>query len=117
MRIAAGVLMIILGMVSLITFVSVLIDYGSYSLGLDLFMIILGVFVVTAGVFCLIKKAWGLCLASALFAVFTAIVSLMGSSMGGFSSSNWLAWSLILVGIISTIFICATKREWQKSQA
>jgi len=104
-------------MVLLVTFVSVLIDYGSYSLGFDLLTIILGVFVITGGVFCLIKKVWGLCLASALLAVFTAIVSLMGSSMGGFSSSNWIAWSLILVGIVSTIFVCVTRKEWQKSQA
>lgn len=117
MRIAAGILLIVLGMLLLITFVSVLIDYGSYDVAFDLFAIILSVFIVTGGGLCLVKKVWGLCLASALFAVFTAIVSLMGASMEGFSSSNWIAWSLILVGIISTIFIAVTKREWQKSQA
>jgi len=113
MRIGAGTLMMIVGIFLLITFASVLIDYGTYGVAFDLFGIILAVFVVTGGVFCLIKRVWGLCLASALFAVFTGIVS----SMGGFSSSNWIAWSLILVGIISTIFVCVTRKEWQKSQA
>jgi len=119
MRKAAGIIMITLGVIPLSSFVVLfsLYDYlPVIGLPFGIFTIISTLFIIIGGVFCLKGRYWGLCLASALFAVFIAIVSLMGSSMGGFSSSNWVAWFLILGGIISMIFICATKREWQEIQ-
>jgi hypothetical protein len=114
MRIAAGILLMIIGMVSLTTDVVVLSEYGiTYDFGFDLFMIIAAVFIITGGVFCLREKYGGLCLASALVAALLGIVSLTGNP----STSNWLAWSYTLGGIISTIFICIRKSEWSESQA
>jgi hypothetical protein len=116
MRIAAGILLVVLGMVLLISFVSVLIDYGGYGLDFDLFAILAGVFIVTGGVFCLIRKVWGLCLASGLVTVFMGILGVAGGMMRS-SRIHWLWLSVMLAGIISTILISSTKREWRKSQA
>ena len=69
--------MIVLGMILLVSFVSVLIDYGGYGAGFDLFSIIASVFIVTGGVFCIRRKVWGLCLASALVALLFMILFLM----------------------------------------
>ena len=112
MRIAAGILLIVLGMVLLISFVPVLIDYGGYDLGFDLFVIIASVFIVTGGVFCLMRKVWGLCFASALVAILFMIIWLMGSRL----AETWLTWLISIVGTLPIIFVCVRRREWQESQ-
>jgi len=114
MRRAAGILMMILGMVLLVTFVVVLIQYGIpvYEYAIDLLMIILAVFIVTGGILCLMKKYWGLCLASALLAVFFMIFWLMGSPY----ALNWLAWFFITMGTFPIIFVCLRKKEWQTQE-
>jgi len=116
MRIAAGVLLVVPGMVLLVTFVSVLVDYGGYGLDFDLFAILAGVFIVTGGVFCLMRKVWGLCLASGLVTAFMGILGAVGGMMRS-SPINWLWLSVMLGGIIATILISSTKRDWRKSQA
>jgi len=113
MRIAAGILLIVVGMFLLSSFVSVLIDYGSYELAFDLFVIIASVFIVTGGVFCLMRKVWGLCLASALVTLFIMIVWLVGLRF----AQTWLTWLMSIAGTLPIIFVSVRKKDWQKSQA
>jgi len=113
MRIAAGIMMIVLGMVLLITFVSVLIDYGGYGEGFDLVYIIASVFIVTGGVFCLVRKVWGVCLGSGLVTVLLGVTSVAGNP----SADNLIGWSFALLGIVPIIFVCIRKREWQEISA
>ncbi len=112
MRITAGILLIVLGMVLLISFVYVLIDYGGYDLAIDLFAIIASVFIVTGGVFCLMRKVWGLCFASALVVILFMLFWLIGSRL----AETWLTWLISIVGTLPIIFVCVRKREWQESQ-
>jgi len=116
MRKAAGIILIALGGTLLSSFVVLFSLYDFLpviGLPFGIFIIIWTIFTITGGVFCLKRRYWALCFASALVAVFIGIIALIGG-MGGFSSSNWLTWCVILGGIISTIFICGTKREWQQ---
>ena len=110
MRKAAGIILIVLGAPMLGIYVDLFVRYDSLPVGLGfgILIIIWAVFAITGGILCLKRRYWGLCLASALVAVFIGI--------SGFSSSNWLSWFVILGGIVSTIFISGTKKEWQKSQ-
>ena len=112
MRIAAGIMLIILGMALLSVQVFVLIDIGigAYDLSFDLFMIIFSAFFVTGGVLCLKRRYWGVCFASALFSVFFMIFYLAGSPYG----LNWLAWFFTILGTLPIIFVCIRKREWQE---
>lgn len=113
MRVAAGIILIVLGMVLLVSFVSVVIDYGGYGAGFDLFSIIASVFIVTGGVFCIMRKVWGLCFASALVAVLFMIFWLMGSVL----AIAWLTWLISVMGTLPIIFVCVRKREWQEISA
>ena len=109
MRKAAGIIMIILGVTSLSTNVVLycLYDYPLTFSPFGIFMIIWNIFTFIGGVLCLKRRYWGICLASALAVVVFGIA--------GFSSSNPVSWFVILGGIVSTIFISRTKKEWQKS--
>jgi len=116
MRKAAGIILIVFG----ITLLSIHVDlFARYDylpvigLPFGILIIIWTIFTITGGVLCLKRKYWGLCLASALVTVFVGIIALMGSLLGGGLSMNWVTWSLIVGGIISTILISGTKGEWQ----
>ena len=113
MRIGAGILLIVMGMVLLISFVYVLIDYGGYGMAIDLFAIIASVFIVTGGVFCLMRKVWGLCFASTLVALLFMIFWMMGS----FLAVAWLTWLISIMGTLPIIFVCIRKREWKEISA
>ena len=114
MRKAAGILMMILGALLLVGFVVVLIQYGIdvYDPVFDIFFMICGAFLVTGGVFALRKKYWGLCLASALLAIFIMIMWLTGS----YTSLTWLAWVFSILGTLPIIFVCLKKKEWKEIQ-
>ena len=121
MRIAAGIILIILavfGLVALIidvralTFISVSMLFGSvYN------QIVWGGFLVAAGVLCLKRKYWGLCLAPALFALLVQITLVVPPLLRGYFLMRWQIWIWVIGALISTIFISLTKKEWQKSQA
>jgi hypothetical protein len=114
MRIAAGILMMIIGALLLVCFIVVLIQHSSdfYDPVFDISFMICGAFLVTGGVFCLKKKYWGLCLASALLTIF--IMTMW--STGSYSSLTWLAWVGSILGILPIIFVCLTKKEWKEIQ-
>ncbi len=108
MRIAAGVLMIILGMTMMGTFVVALSEGGihDYSLPFILFVIISAVFIITGGVFCLKRKYWKLCFTSSLLLSLLLIFCL-------FFLPITSTWFLVPGGILPIIFVCLRKRDWE----
>jgi len=126
MRIAAGIILIILvafGLVALIIDVRVLsgLDIPSSTLVSNLFglvytRIVSGGFLVAGGVLCLKRRYWGLCLAPALFAFLMGISSVVQPFLRGDFSTSWQTWIWVIGALISTIFISLTKKEWQENQ-
>jgi len=128
MRKAAGILLIISGIVGLIGLVisltGIYVDLLPY-LHLILWRIISTALLVAGGVFCLKRRYWGACLASALFALFIGVSSTIDylrytatPNLGLLSSGpipmTWGIWILLLGAVVSTIFICLRKSEWQE---
>jgi hypothetical protein len=115
MRQAAGIMLIIFGILLLNTLVSALRGYDIhvYEIVSNLLMIIPVAFLITGGILCLQKKYWKVCLASAWFAVFIMLVSLTGSPPSGL---DWLSWVLSVLGTLSIIFVYLAKQEWKKIQ-
>jgi hypothetical protein len=122
MRIAAGIMMIAVGMALLVNFVPRLIEDGAGSFDLpfvNLVVVISALFFVAGGVFCLRRRYWKVCFASSLLLlVLLAFLLLI----------FWVLWSLLYapvwwmvvpipVGILPIIFVCLRRRDWQKSQA
>ena len=119
MRQAAGIMLIILGIFGLIGLIIVLSDFGIHlsSVPFILWRIVFGAFLVTGGVLCLKRRYWGLCLASALLALFIGISFVVEPLLHGHLLMTWDTWILVVGAVISTVFISGTKKEWQKSQA
>jgi hypothetical protein len=128
MRIAAGIISIILGIVGLIGLVMGLSPSGIYllsSLPRILWRIGSAALLISGGVFCLQRRYWGACLASALVALFIGISSTIDYVRYittyirplGPISMTWGIWILLLGAVISTIFIIRRKKEWQKISA
>lgn len=123
LRIAAGILMIAVGIALLVIFVPRLIEDGVGTFDLpfvNLVMVISALFFVTGGVFCLRRKYWKVCFASSLL-----LLVLLGLLL----LTLWLLWALlpahtpvwwmvvpIPVGILPIVFVCLRKREWRKAQ-
>jgi len=109
MRRAAGILMIIFG--GILT--GILVYDGiqvHYRLDSNLLMSSLYVFVIIGGVFCLRRKYWKVCFISSLILscpVYLPWVWVVGP----------LIFYIIFGGIISLVFVCLRKREWQEISA
>ena len=95
MRIAAGILMIITAIFWLFACAvssAPLGGWETYDNLIDwlflVFVLAWAAFIITGGVFCLQRKRWGLCLISSILC-------------------------LNPMGILSIIFVCLRKREWE----
>ena len=122
MRIAAGIMLIILGMwglEGLISGIIILSDSGMNPyVPFFLWRIICIPFFVIGGVFCLRQKYWRVCLASASVAVFIGIAIVVAPLLEGrYFFMTWQTWILVLGGLIATIFISLRKKEWQEISA
>lgn len=114
MRIAAGILMIIVAIASLVTHIFARSDFLIYPLSFNLFVFISAAFLVTGGGFCLKRKYWGFCLASALLLLL--ILYLVQAHI--IIRLIWLDWYFVAPAeILPIIFVCVRKREWSESQA
>jgi hypothetical protein len=120
MRIAVGILMIILAMVlpGIVSMVGEgITDIRTFDLWFSLFIIISGVLLVTGGICCLKRRYWRLCFTAALFAIFVMVlwVGLLGESL--LFSLHWFYINLFFIatGILPIIFVRLRKKEWQKS--
>ena len=125
MRIAAGILMIIYS-VRTIVFVGGTLSvqgFGTYPLVMSLAAIISAVFIITGGVFCLKRKYWKLCFASSLVLLLFLMFELVfiypfafGFSIVNLPQNVYMAISLPW-GILPLIFVCLRKSEWQEISA
>jgi hypothetical protein len=132
MRIAAGILLIIVGVALLTIFIpnmgEVVINYyvAERLPGFNLAMVVLALFFVTGGVFCLSRKYWTVCFASAsllfvlsLFAytLFVLLWSHAAHDALGVHLAPLPVWLLqMAVGIPPAIFIYLRRNEWLESQ-
>jgi hypothetical protein len=122
MRIAAGIMMMVVGIALLVGFVPRLAEdgVGTYDLPfINLVVVTSALFFVTGGVFCLRRKFWKVCLASSLLLlVLLAFLLLV----------FWVLWSLLYapvwwmavpipLGILPIVFVCLRKGEWSESQS
>ena len=113
MRIAAGIMLMILGALVLVACVVLLIDYGInvHDPVLDTLFMICGASFVTGGISCVKKKYWEICFASALVAIFIMISWLIDS----YTSLTWLDWIYSILAILPIILISLRKNEWKES--
>jgi len=120
MRKAAGILMIIYGVITIGFFVDFVGEWGfhhDYPLALGLTVIIISaVFFITGGGFCLKRKYWKLCFASSLCLLLFIIFDVHSVFPAQHSLEPWPFISILfpLLGIIPQIFICLRKREWEE---
>jgi peptidoglycan/LPS O-acetylase OafA/YrhL len=112
MRIAAGIMLMILGALMLVACVVVLVDYDSnvHDPLCDISFMFCGAFVVTGGVFCLKKKGVELCLGAA----FIAILLTIGWWKGSYASLTWWDWACCVLGGLPIIFVCLRMKEWKE---
>jgi len=123
MRKAAGIILIILGVVVLVELIYVSAMSGfsihsSYFLS-RLWLLVSGVIVyggllVAGGVFCFKRRYWGLCLVSALLTLLFKIIPVVEALLRGHIYGTWGTWILVPGALIATIFISLTKKEWQE---
>jgi len=134
LRIAAGILMIILGTImgTFVALVELTLGEGSMNYArFILFPIIPAVFVITGGVFCLKRKYWILCFTSSLVLLLLDLYLFLAFNfrslniplpLGSYpANATWfppsfLDWVFTLSGILPIIFVCLRKREWQEIQ-
>ena len=124
MRKAAGIILIILGMVVLVGMIIDVIgmsDWGipssarlSMLAGTVPYGIVFGGLFIAGGVFCFKRRYWGLCLISALLTLPLLITPVVGTLLQGDLSLPWRIWGQFLGALIATIFISLTKKEWQE---
>jgi hypothetical protein len=115
MRIAAGILMIIIAITSLGTRLLLVIGGMSPLNRYSLVIFISAAFLVTGGVFCFKRKYWGFCFAAALLLL---LILYFGYFAAMIPRPIWLDWYLVASGaILPIIFVCLRKIEWLKSQA
>ena len=132
MRIAAGILMIILGTImgTFVALVELTLGEGSMNYArFILFPIIPAVFVITGGVFCLKRKYWKLCFTSSLVLLLLDLYLFLAFNFRYIpfplnsypANATWfppsfLDWVFTLSGLLPIIFLCLRKREWQEIQ-
>jgi hypothetical protein len=129
MRKAAGIILITLGALSLFGLIWVVAVFGiKFFLapflpgpqGLAAAVTLLGLVVaaafhITGGILCLRRKYWGVCLASASFAILSSVVNSGGLLLSSNVYTSWPIWVMLVVAVIAVIFILRTKKEWQET--
>ena len=116
MRIAAGITLMLLGVAWAFLTVGYLlwdIQHGVPASGLFYYILMLipGAFLVAGGVFCVKRRYWKVCFASALVGLVIVIFCMSVAAL-------WLSYFVfvISVGILPTIFVYLSRREWSESQ-
>ena len=123
MRKAAGIILIILGIVEVgggIISVRGLLA-GPMSMPVSAiwlavsFPIVYAALLVTGGVLCVRKKYWELCLTSAVLALVVGIVPVVAQLSRGSLDVlvAWENWIVVVGAIIATIFISLMRKEWK----
>jgi hypothetical protein len=124
MRIAAGVILIIVAVVLLVGMIidvnGQILDMGFRSGRLSIILatvpmpIILGSLLVAGGVLCFRRRHWGVCLVSAVITLAFWIIPSVAVLTAGGLSLGWRYCITVVGTVIATIFISFRKREWQE---
>ena len=125
MRIAAGILMLMYGVKTIVLHVSSLFldewSFRGYSRDLFLISIIAAVFFTTCGVLCLKRKYWEICFASSLCLLVFMFFDLLPTARVSLEFLNIPSWVVIPLlipwAILPLIFVCLRKSEWQEISA
>ena len=127
MRKAAGIILIIIGVLLLCVPISFVVVFGISIFFVPVYyippavfavillgLVVLAAFHITGGILCLRRKYWRVCLASASFAVFFSVLFPWGLLFSNFISMGWIPWVMLVAAVIAVIFILRTKKEWQE---
>jgi len=124
MRKAAGIILIIVGVVVLVGMIIEVIGLmGDFDLRSAILSVLLAsvspriIFcglLLAGGVLCLKRRHWGVCLVSALITLAFWIIPAVALLAGGDLSIVWHGWIVVAGTLISTIFITRTRKEWQE---
>ena len=123
MRKAAGIILIILGVVVIVGMIIDVVNMSDFDYSYALLSIILGnlpyviIFsglLVAGGVLCFKRRHWGVCLISAVITLAFWITPAVAVLTGGGLSIGWRYCILVVGAVISTIFISLRKKEWQE---
>ena len=120
MRKAAGIMLIVIGIVQVIGMIinvigSDILFSAYYRIWVSAYWpIVFGGLFVTGGISCLRKKYWELCLTSALLALVGGIHYVVTAVLLGTLDVRWQNWILVVGALISTVFISRTKKEWKE---
>lgn len=116
MRKAAGILLIIFGVLLLVAEIrtlEILVVYWHRTqfFPLGLLHIVFAVIIVAGGILCIVRRYWGLCLASALLVLYMVISWLIS----GFKLSDLEQLVLpIVLAVLPIILVCTRRKEWQE---
>ena len=109
-------MLIIVGMYIIVVEIIIMYTTGSHVFALSLLPIVLAALIVTGGIFCIRKRYWGLCLASALIAVYFLIrLLIVGLLIIDYRFLPW-EWVFPVFGLLPIVFVCITRKEWKEVQ-
>ena len=123
MRKAAGVILMVLGVVALVwTIISVVnisdLDFASARLSVLIgtlpYGIVFGGLLVAGGVLCLRRRYWGVCLVSAVITVSLWIAPVVVMLVEGGFSALWNFAIQVPGGLVAIVFISLRKKEWKE---
>ena len=123
MRIAAGIILIILGVVVMAGMIIDVVNMSDFDipsvrlsiiLGTVPYAIIFGGLLVAGGVLCFKRRHWGVCLISAVITLAFWIIPAVAVLTGRDLSIGWRHCIIFVGAVISIIFISLRKKEWQE---
>jgi hypothetical protein len=123
MRKAAGVILMVLGVVALVpVIISVVnisdLDFASARLSVLIgtlpYGIVFGGLLVAGGVLCLKRRHWGVCLVSAVITVSLWIGPVVMMLVEGGFSALWNFAIQVPGGLVAIVFISLRKKEWEE---
>jgi hypothetical protein len=128
MRKAAGIILIVSGIVFVVGMIIDVINYYFGTVIMSMLMdtlphtIVFGGLLVAGGVYCFKRRYWGLCLVSAVVPLSLWITQVArwlvrGVAQGALEGTLSLFWHFCIVvlgTLVSTIFISIRKKEWKE---
>jgi len=123
MRKAAGVILMVLGVVALVWMIIGVVnisdlDFASARLSVLIgtlpYGIVFGGLLVAGGVLCLKRRYWGVCLVSAVITVSLWIAPVVVMLVEGGFSALWNFAIQVPGGLVAIVFISLRKKEWQE---
>ena len=116
MRKAAGILLVIFGVLLLVAEISnleILIVYWHRTqfFPLRILHIVFPVIIVAGGILCIVRRYWGVCLSSALLLLYMVISCLISGFKLLYLEQLVLP---IVLAMLPIILVCTRRKEWQE---